>query len=337
MADPPGGEGKDAAQPASDLAQVLLDTLADDEHRRTRIAWLYYVEGRTQAEIAVRLGISRTKVVRDLAVCRETGLVQIRINGRLAGCVRLEHALEARYGLVEAMVVPTPSNPGDIPPALGIAVGAYLSDRLGPEMTVGIGWGRTLRWSVRAVRRSGLSGLTVVALLGGIGRGSEINTYETASRLADAIGAQCYYLAAPTFASTPELSAMLLEQPGIREVCERGRRAQLVLVSVGSLTAGSTNRRLGLVTDAEVRELEAKGAVGDLLGHFLDADGRIVDHELNRRVVGLPPSDLRRAPVSLLASGGEDKVGILGGVLRAGYVNRLMTDERTATALVEAV
>lgn len=59
------------------LVDVVLDVLDDDEHRRTRIAWLYYVEGQTQAEIAERLGISRIKVVRDLAVCRETGLVQI--------------------------------------------------------------------------------------------------------------------------------------------------------------------------------------------------------------------------------------------------------------------
>ena len=41
-----------------------------DEQRRTRIAWLYYVEGRTQAEIAALLGINRVKVLRDLAAAR---------------------------------------------------------------------------------------------------------------------------------------------------------------------------------------------------------------------------------------------------------------------------
>src|SRR3954452_15862231 len=112
------------------LTDVVLDVLDDDEHRRTRIAWLYYVEGRTQAEIAERLGISRIKVVRDLAVCRETGLVQIRINGRLASCVALERRLERRFGLKEAIVIPTPGDPGGIPVALGCAVGALLSPPL---------------------------------------------------------------------------------------------------------------------------------------------------------------------------------------------------------------
>jgi DNA-binding transcriptional regulator LsrR (DeoR family) len=311
----------------------VLDVLDADEQRRTRIAWLYYVEGRTQAEIAERLGVSRIKVVRDLAACRETGLVQIRISGRLASCVALERALERRWGLREAVVIPTPDDPEAIPAALGVAVGAYVSDRLAAGQTVGIGWGRTLRWGVRAMRRRAVPGLTVVSMLGGLGRGSEINTYETASRLAEAAGAQCYYLAAPTFAASDALRDMLLEQPGIREILERGRRADMALVSVGSLEPAATNRRLGLLTDEDAAELLAAGAVGDLLGHYLSPDGRVVDHPLNRRVVGLAPADLKGVPRAILASGGPDKVGIVRGALAGGYVNALITDEATAAAL----
>lgn len=323
----------EADQPR-EVVDVLLDVLDDDEHRRTRIAWLYYVEGKTQAEIADRLGISRIKVVRDLAICRDSGLVQIRINGRLASCVKLERALERRFGLAEAMVVPTPADPAGIPATLGVAVGAYVSDRVTPGMTIGIGWGRTLHWSVRAVRRRQPCGVTVVSLLGGIGRGSEINTYETASRLADVLGAQCYYLAAPTFASSRELRDMLLAQLGIREIHERAATADLAVVSVGSLATGSTNRRLGLITDEEVAQLAEVGAVGDLVGHLLDRHGNLVDHALNGRVVGLPPDSLRRIPIAVLASGGLEKVEIIRGSLLGRYVNRLITDERTAEAVL---
>ena len=44
---------------------TVLDLLSTDEQRRTRIAWLYYVEGLTQAEIALRMGVSRVKVGRE--------------------------------------------------------------------------------------------------------------------------------------------------------------------------------------------------------------------------------------------------------------------------------
>ncbi len=78
---PRAGREEEEASPLG----TVLDVLAADEQRRTRIAWLYYVEGLTQAEIAERLKISRVKVVRDLQVGRQTGLVRIQINGRLAG------------------------------------------------------------------------------------------------------------------------------------------------------------------------------------------------------------------------------------------------------------
>lgn len=317
----------------SPLAGVL-DVLGADEQRRTRIAWLYYVEGLTQAEIAELLGISRVKVVRDLQACRQTGLVQIQINGRLAPCVALERALVQRFGLAQAVVVPTPHDPIHLPATLGVAVGAWLSERIGPGQTLGIGWGRTLHWSVRALRRREVPGLTVVSLLGGIGRGSEINMYETASRVAETLGAQCYYLAAPAYASSAALRDMLLDQAGLREVLERARRADIAVVSVGSLGPESTNRQIGLLEPEDLAGLEAEGAVGDLLCTFLDAEGRAIDHPLNRRAVGLPVEDLKRLPTRALASGGPEKVPVIRAALMGGYVNTLITDERTAEALV---
>jgi DNA-binding transcriptional regulator LsrR (DeoR family) len=312
---------------------AVLDLLSTDEQRRTRIAWLYYVEGLTQAEIAERLAVSRVKVVRDLQIGRQTGLVQIQISGRLASCVALERALERRFGLRQAVVVPTPHDAAHLPATLGVALGSWLSDRLAPGQTLGVGWGRTLHWSVRALRRRDVPGLTVVSLLGGIGRGSEINMYETASRVAETLGAQCYYLAAPAFASSQGLRDMLLAQAGLNDVLERGRRADIAVVSVGSLGPAATNRRIGLLEPADATELDALGAVGDLLCTFLDAEGRAVDHPLNRCSVGLPVEDLRRIPAAVLASGSVDKVPIVRAALTGRYVNHLITDERTAETL----
>ena len=110
--------------------------------------------------------------------------------------------LQSRYGLADAVVVPPPADPEGIALALGMAVGAYVSDRLKPGMTVGIGWGRTLRCSIRAMRRRHVPRLTVVSLIGRLGRASELNTYETASHFAELHDATCYYLAAPTFANS---------------------------------------------------------------------------------------------------------------------------------------
>jgi len=302
--------------------------------QRARIAWLYYVEGLTQGEIAERVGMSRVRVNRELAVCRDQGIVQIRINAKLAPCIALERQLVGRFGLKDAVVVPTPGDAAQLPAVIGMAAGHYVSDRLAPGMSIGVAWGRTMLGSLKAIERRSLDGLSVVSLIGGLTRASAINTYETASRFADLFGAECYYLAAPTFTSSAESRAIFIEQAAIGDVLERARRVDLALVSVGDLGADSTMRRLGLLSDEEVASLEAAGAVGDCLAHLLDADGKLLDHPINRRVIGLAPSDLSSVPTSILASGGPAKDRVIKAVLAARLMNVVITDEATAGRLL---
>jgi DNA-binding transcriptional regulator LsrR (DeoR family) len=81
-------------------------------------------------------------------------------------------------------------------------------------------------------------------------------------------------------------------------------------------------------------DLRRAGAVGDLLGVFLDAEGMAVDHPLNQRVMALPLSDLKAIPSSILASGGLHKAPIMSAILKAGYVKRVITDEQVAEAIL---
>ncbi len=303
---------------------------------RTRIAWYYYVEGLTQRQIAERLRINRIRVNRILASCREEGLVQIRINSKLTTCIELERKLERAFGLDEVVVVPSPALEEDVPEVLGVAAGTYISGELRDGQSVGLGWGRTLRISLRSIQRRPLRDLSVVSLLGGLTRGSAMNTYETAARFADLFDAECYYLAGPAFTSTEASRDLFLDQEVLKEVYERAKHVDLALVSAGDVTDTSTIRRLGLITQEELSSLKAAGAVGDLLGHFLDIEGRIVDHPINRRVLALAPEELKRIPKVVVTSGGESKVSIIRGVLHGGYADVLITDEATAGRLSES-
>jgi DNA-binding transcriptional regulator LsrR (DeoR family) len=304
------------------------------EQQRTRIAWLYYVEGLTQSEIADRVGLSRVRVNRELAICRERGIVQIRINAKLAPCVALERRLVERFRLKDAVVVPTPEDAAQLPSVIGMAAGQYVSDRLAAGMSIGVAWGRTMLGSLKAIERRSLDGLSVVSLIGGLTRASAINTYETASRFADLFGAECYYLAAPTFTSCAESRTIFIEQAAIGDVLERARQIDMALVSVGSTSPQSTIRRLELLTEEEADSLIAAGAVGDCLAHFLDAEGRLVDHPINQRVIGLAPHELAGVPTSILASGGPAKALIMKAVVKAGYMNVVITDEVSAQRLL---
>jgi DNA-binding transcriptional regulator LsrR (DeoR family) len=305
-----------------------------EEQLATRAAWLYFIGNSTQSKIAKKLGLTRLRVNRLLAYAREQGLVQISVTGRLAACVALEHQLVSRFGLAEAIVVPTPPEPAQLRGVIAAAAGQYLSRHLRDGMSVGVGWGRTLRLSLAAVPRKTFNRLSIVSLIGGFTQSSAVNPHETASHLADIIGAQCYYFAGPAFTDSTEARDVLMNQPMLREVFERGRNVDMAFYSTGDLSTASTMVALNLITREDVRSLIAAGAVGDICSHWINIKGELVDHTLNARAVGLPPDHLKHVEKTILASGGKSKVGVMHGALAAGYANHLITDEATARQLV---
>jgi DNA-binding transcriptional regulator LsrR (DeoR family) len=312
----------------------MADVIDHEEQVATRAAWLYFVAGLTQAQVGKKLGLNRTRVNRLLAQARDQGLVQINITGRLASCVELEERLKRQYGLQDAIVVPTPPDEELIPQVIATAAAAALSARLRDGMSVGVGWGRTLRLSIQSVPRRQMKRLSVVSLLGGLTLGSAMNPHETASHLADLVGAQCYYVAAPALTDTESTRDLLFAQPMLHEIFERGAKVDLAFLSVGELTPSCTMTRVGLVTRAEVDTLLAAGAVGDICAHWIDDQGRLVDHPLNSRVVALSPERLKDIPCVMIASGGRTKSQALRGVMKGGMCDVVITDEQTAKTIL---
>jgi DNA-binding transcriptional regulator LsrR (DeoR family) len=313
---------------------MLVLSVDRDEQLATRAAWFYFVAGLTQAQIGKKLGINRIRVNRLLAQAREQGMVQIRITGRLADCIELENKIKERFKIDQAIVVPTPPDSSLVRHVIGAAAGGALAERLQDGMSVGVGWGRTLRLSLRSVPRRPLRRVSVVSLMGGLTRGSAVNPHETASHLADLIDAQCYYIAAPALADSQATRDLLAQQPMIKDVFARLRKVDLVLVSAGGLAPDSTIHQVDLISEADAKSLKEAGAVGDLCAHWLDVEGRLVDHPLNKRAVALSPLDLKTVPCVIVASGGADKIEVLHGALKGGMVDILITDEATASGIL---
>lgn len=321
-----------------DIEQPSVEDMSGfdpEEQLATRAAWLYFVGGNTQAEIGKKLGLNRIRINRLLALAREQGLVQINVTGRLADCVALEEKLKDRFKLRHAVVVPTPLGNEQLSFVVGSAAGHYLGSQLRDGMSVGVGWGRTLRYSLRSVPRRLYKELSVVSLMGGLTQASLVNPHETASHLADIVGAQCYYIAAPALTDSEATRDIFLKQSMVRDVFERGAKVDLALLSVGELTHPNTMTQVGLISKADAASLVKAGAVGDICVHWIDAAGEVIDHPLNRRVVALPPKRLKDIPCVVLASGGRNKVPVLHGALHAGFVNVLVTDESTARGVLD--
>lgn len=306
--------------------------MEEEDQTIVRAAWLYYMEGLTQDRVAARLGITRLRVNRLLGEARSSGLVGITINSRLASCLALEGKLKRVCGLREAMIVPTPEDPALLPALLGRAAGEFLSRHLEAQRVrgIGVGWGATLREAIRFVKPGKRSDINVSSLMGGLTRGLEINTFETATALAARLGGRCNYLAAPLYAGSEKSRDTLVSQDVFKESFIAMAANDVALLSVGDLSNRSLLIRYGLPREVTPASLRRAGAVGDILGRFLDASGRPVDHPLNKRVIAPSLQVLSRIATVIVASGGMNKAPIIAAVLNARLAAVLVTDEDTA-------
>jgi len=314
---------------------VEADSFDLDSDIRTRAAWLYYMEGLTQDAVAQVLGMTRARVLRMLAACREDGTVQISVTSPLTRCVTLERRIEKRYGMERAVVIPRPQVDADTPALIGAATGSYLSTILTDGMTIGLGWGRTLSSSLPSLPQRQFGKLTVVSLLGGLTRATASNPSEFAWRFADRLGAECFMMAAPVYAPDARTREALINHSGMEDVFSHAGRLDVALISVGELSPNSTLTRYNLLTKDEMSSLGRAGAVGDVLCRFIDADGKLLDHPMNDRVISADPTLLRRSRRIVLSSGGWEKAAVILSAMKLLKPEVLITDEVVAEQLAE--
>jgi DNA-binding transcriptional regulator LsrR (DeoR family) len=106
-------------------------------------------------------------------------------------------------------------------------------------------------------------------------------------------------------------------------------------VSAGDMSPRSLLIRDGIPSDLDIDELISVGAVGDILGYFLDINGNIIDHPISERTLSLNPFEFKGNANNILAAGGKFKKHIILAALRSGIFDTLITDESAAEAVLE--
>ena len=306
-----------------------------DRQTAARIAWYHFQEGLTQGAIAEKLGLTRARVNQAIGEMRANGFIQVRIADPHGACVALEAELKEVFSLKAAVVVPAPGDETDVRRVTGLAAGHYVSDRLQDGQVLGLGWGGTLDAAATALDRRRGRGNTVVSLCGGFPRSTPVNPYDVAGRFARILDAECYYVTAPMFADNPEMRAALVASKAVRQVFDQVKKIDFLLLSAVDLTRKSRSVEYGLITDKLRRSLLAAGAVGDICGHYLDSEGRRIDHEINETLLVPELADLVAIPHIVLASGGAQKLPIIRAAIAARLCHTLITDEETGAAVLQ--
>lgn len=296
-----------------------------------RVSRLYYELGETQEAIATLVGVTRPQVSRLLKEARAQGVVEIKIVDATEAPSPAAAELRRTFGLREVHLAPSlDGSPEVARRRVGRLAGQVLRSAIRDGQVVGIGDGAAVSAVADEIEAGAAQvDATVVPLCGGFWRPGA--GPEPFRRIGEALGATVLALHSPGLLDDPAVRDALCRHPGVRSVLDRWERLDVALLGIGGPAWSEP-----AVGAQAMREIRDGAAVGEVLIAPFDAAGDLVAPSLGERVVAFDARALPRVPVVIGVAEGPSKVAPILGALRGGLVKTLVTDVRTAEAVLGA-
>ncbi|MBZ9873363.1 helix-turn-helix domain-containing protein [Mesorhizobium sp. BR1-1-9] len=294
------------------------------------VAKLHYEAEMSQVDIARQLGVSTATISRLLQRARAEGIVRIEVLD-LAAPEEITGQLIDRLGLRDAAVVETPAA-GALTALAGPLGGLLKQAQLGAGSVIAIGWGR----AVREVLRAGLPripGVLTVAATGGMQQhAAHFQVNEFVRLAAEEFGGTPHFIHAPYLPSS-ELREVFLGDAAISDAVALWDRTDAAIVGIGLPHAINAPE----ASAATPSEQALVHAAGDVLRHYFDAEGALIAWEGEGRMIAMSPAQLSAVPLVIGVAASPEKATAIIGAARARLINAVITDTKTAQAILAAL
>lgn len=290
----------------------------------TKVAWYYYIEGYTQQEIGEYLSIPRLRVNRLLDKARKAGIIQFSVREGDSKRMIVERELITQFGLKDAFVVPSPLNEQDINESVAQAAAMYIHERLEKTGYINMGYGDTSSRILNHLANICEFPVNVVSLTGGV-------NYYLPNTRSSIFNAKLYLTPAPLLMASEDIVKAMEQEPSVRQIRHMATLAQMSIVGIGGVDSNATLLTNGTLNHSDVLLLSMQGAVGDMLCHFIDKDGNVIQSSLERRLMSTSLEQLKEMNNSIGVAGGNTKAEAILAALKGKYLDVLITDETTAS------
>ena len=300
-----------------------------------KVANMYYVENLKQSEIAQRMGIDRTTVSKYLKKALKDKIVKITVESDSFD--ELEAALERRFGLKEACVVPKSYDMQFIKEQMARAGLRLIRRILGDGKVVGMAWGTTISELAKFAEQEKNSPLDIdfVPLDGGPESiDSEFHVNTICYQMARAFSGRSHYIYAPAIAKTAAIRQAIVQDVNYEKISAYWDRLNIGIVGIGAPVKSSNLVWAGSFGREAIESLAQTGAVGEICSVFYDINGHEVTTPFSDRIIAVGLEKLRQLEYSIGLAASREKVPAIMGALRGRLINVLITDEETAKILL---
>lgn len=202
-------------------------------------------------------------------------------------------------------------------------------------MSVGLSWGTTLADMIDEMPYCSFPTMNVCPLVGGIS--SEhlyFDTNHLVFRLAEKIYSRCQYFYAPALAESIELANVLNKSQLVGRAMAQAKNVDFAIIGVGNPIESSTWMRLGYIETEELQVIKETGVKGDAVASLFDKNGKTVNNEISKRMLGVKVEDLMEIPDVMVIGCGVEKAESIKPLLLGNCLTILVIDQTIAEALV---
>ncbi len=297
---------------------------AHERSELVKAARLYYEDNLTQAEVAVKMGVSRPTVSKMLTRARETGIVHIEIRAGNEGNADLLRQLQDKYGLLGGVVIADEKK-------FWQQAADYISDEVRFDKYVGVGWGYAMSEvfkalsSVSAKKQEG----HLYPLIGSAhvpGRGYHPD--ELVKQWSEVCGRVPHLLSSPAFPASLEELEECEAAASYADVHSCWQQTDAVIVGVKGYPGvpdEATATRFG-------DSLKQQKAAGSFLSYFFNERGSFISGN-NDYCLHIPLSILMRCR-KVVGIIGDHNIRAVSGALKTGLLTHIVITEKMARKLL---
>lgn len=304
----------------------------------TKISYMYYILDKTQNQISDELGINRSSVSRMIKQAKKEGIVSIQIQDLNEKRYNLEQYIKEKYQMRNIVIVPTPkaTTEAEKEEMLAKEAGFQLKQLIHNDKIIGLTWGLTLGKAISYINAKKESRTVFLPLVGGpshINSKYHVNTlvYE----LANKFGGDSIFVNSSVVQESKHTRDEIVNSKYFKELRDYWNKIDLAIVGIGGTLNVKDSKWRDLLTIEDYEDLRMRDAVGDCCCRFFASDGRPLRGNLNDRIVGISLEQLKKVPISVGVARSKQKAKAILAMLRAGYINVLITDEETAIAVLD--
>ncbi|KHD13965.1 sugar-binding transcriptional regulator [Clostridium butyricum] len=293
-----------------------------------KAAWYYYFHNMTQQKISDYLGISRMRVIKLLNKARADGIIQFKMKEDSTNLLKLEEKLAKAYSLKDTFIISSSPSEVDVNENVARAAAMYINNRLEDNALINMGYGDTQSRILNNLATMVEKPISIVSLTGGV-------NFYLPNNMSSIFNAKLYLIPSPLLVSSKEIADSINNESSINDILRMAQLASMSVVGIGSMSDNATTLKSGILSNNDLLYLKLKGAIGDVLCHFVDKDGNLVDSTIESRLITTPLDTLKDLKNVIGVAAGDEKVDAIKAVLNGGYIDILITDESTALQLLE--